>query len=1360
MAETPPSIREISEPSTNRSAGPDYLHSSSRITNEGNSNYDSAENPDTTMHDISAAKSDECMVHEKTSNNSRVSKRQRTIAAMSQSPVSIREIGETSAQALKSSSPVVPGPCYDTPVILQTGKKGKTQTKSENLRLHSRLTFNCRETEPPSAAVGLKLPTTPLKLKPPRFCAHCNAKKFQHETLHFCCRNGAITLATNEYPLALYRLLTSNDEDALHFRRYIRLYNNLFAFCSFGGDYKAKKHKGIYVFKLHGQIYHYLPDLIPKDIGPRYLQLYFYDGHFESTARTESFPEIRADLIAILMEVTQQNPYAQFFRSLKEIDIHEETQIIINKNTVLDQRVYNAPTTDEVAAIWPDDTSSSELNGPYITSQGLKKNDGQVHQQSQTDPVLSTAVHTEEDVIAQEACRLADAGGTSARHVSPREYYAYKLQCRPNNMLLRAGRCLQQYIVDMYVKIENTRLDYFRHNQQKIRDDLYQRVLDSIQDGETSAINIGRRVILPPTFIGGPRDMKRRYLNAMALVQRFGKPDLFVTMTCNANWPEIKAELAPGELAQNRPDLVARIFRAKLICLKKQIMKKHIFGKVATMIYVIEFQKRGLPHAHFLIILKPNYKMKTPSDFDHFVSAELPPHTSPQLRKIVVKHMMHDPCGEQNLKCPCMVTKNNNILSCKYGYPKGFLAETTNHDDGYPMYRRRDSGERVRIRGAYLDNRSVIPYNPYLSALFDCHLNVEICSSIQAHLPVHLENMQTVHLRNNEQLNSDVLNERRSKTQLTEFFKANAASVEGTGYLYSQFIEHNRWDSSAKAWFRRRNKNKVIGRLATVTPAEGERFFLRLLLINVLNPKSFIDLRTVNGMVCATFQEACIQRGLFEEDNGVFSCLFEAAEIHMPSALRRLFAAVLVFCRPRNPDALWLQFYNDLSDDYRHTLPRSERQVKLLTIQSIQRHLESMGKSLAKSKCSSANCLRKNNFSCKIVLPTATSGIAAANIPSGRTTHSRFKIPLDSEISLVCDVPKQGSLAALLKETTLFILDEASMALKQNIESVDLLLRDLCDPAFPFGGKVIVFGGDFRQVLPVVPQKTQREAVATSLVNSRIWPWLEKMHLTENIRAKEDPTYASFLLSLGNDFSPDIFRERAILTPLNDAVDSINAFLIDKFPGETAIYRSFDSILDNNCAIYPTEFLNQLAPSGMSPHELVLKVNSPVILLRNIDPADGLRNGTRLICKYFRRNVIVCSIALGHRQGELVFIHRVNLRPPSSTKFPIQFERIQFPLKLSFAMTINKAQGQTLSQVPSQKSNKVTVITPQPTGKYTGTVLKNIVAYDVLKLSVLIHCWFYQYSPAFSFEQVSTLLPYIIVCILIAGFNLYSQAAI
>ncbi|XP_021721927.1 uncharacterized protein LOC110689445 [Chenopodium quinoa] len=217
----------------------------------------------------------------------------------------------------------------------------------------------------------------------------------------------------------------------------------------------------------------------------------------------------------------------------------------------------------------------------------------------------------------------------------------------------------------------------------------------------------------------------------MALVQKYGKPDLFVTMTCNANWAEIKAELEPGETAQDWPDLVARIFRAKLIALKKKIKKDKVFGEVAAMIYVVEFQKRGLPHAHFMFILQQQYKMKRPADYDKYVYAEIPPVTQPELRAIVSRHMMHGPCGEQNPECPCM-RKRDNVISCKNGYPKQYTAQTTKNKDGYPCYQRTDTGEKVKVINAQLDNRWVVPYNPYLTALFDCHLNVEVCSTIKA----------------------------------------------------------------------------------------------------------------------------------------------------------------------------------------------------------------------------------------------------------------------------------------------------------------------------------------------------------------------------------------------------------------------------------------------------------------------------------------------------------------------------------------------------------------------------------------------------------------------------------------------------
>lgn len=103
--------------------------------------------------------------------------------------------------------------------------------------------------------------------------------------------------------------------------------------------------------------------------------------------------------------------------------------------------------------------------------------------------------------------------------------------------------------------------------------------------------------------------MCKRYVDAMALVQQFGKPHIFLTMTCNPNWPEIKEELHFNQETQNRPDLIVRIFRAKLEELKIELFKKQIFGPIAAYVYVIEFQKRGLPYAHFFYYFKNKCKI-------------------------------------------------------------------------------------------------------------------------------------------------------------------------------------------------------------------------------------------------------------------------------------------------------------------------------------------------------------------------------------------------------------------------------------------------------------------------------------------------------------------------------------------------------------------------------------------------------------------------------------------------------------------------------------------------------------------------------------------------------------------------------
>ena len=162
--------------------------------------------------------------------------------------------------------------------------------------------------------------------------------------------------------------------------------------------------------------------------------------------------------------------------------------------------------------------------------------------------------------------------------------------------------------------------------------------------------------------------MYKSYQNEMAIVRVFGKPDLFITITCNPKWPEITNALLSGQNAQDRSELISRVFNMKLKAILNDILKENIFGKVLAYLYTIEFQKRGLPHAHVLLILAQPYKPKTVADYDTIVSAEIPDRNSnPNTFNTVKQTMIHGPCGILNPNASCM--KDGK---CSKKYPRNF----------------------------------------------------------------------------------------------------------------------------------------------------------------------------------------------------------------------------------------------------------------------------------------------------------------------------------------------------------------------------------------------------------------------------------------------------------------------------------------------------------------------------------------------------------------------------------------------------------------------------------------------------------------------------------------------------------------
>ena len=275
--------------------------------------------------------------------------------------------------------------------------------------------------------------------------------------------------------------------------------------------------------------------------------------------------------------------------------------------------------------------------------------------------------------------------------------------------------------------------------------------------------------------------------------------------------------------------------------------------------------------------------------------------------------------------------------SCKNYYPRPFNVSTLQGKDSYPIYRRRDDGCRAKVRGEDLDNRWVVPYNPYLLRRYNCHINVEGCSSIKAmnylfkyiykghdrasvsidavdsdgnideikqyrdsrwvtplealwriygfdlseifpsirQLQLHLPNMNMVSFLAGANLNDVLSQEGASKTMLTEYFEANKKYELAQGILYKDFLTAFVWILGGKYW-KRRDERTQIGRIVSAHPAEGERYYLRVVLNHVIGATSFQDLRTVDGIVFPAFHEAAERRGLIESDNTIGECLNEA----------------------------------------------------------------------------------------------------------------------------------------------------------------------------------------------------------------------------------------------------------------------------------------------------------------------------------------------------------------------------------------------------------------------------------------------------------------------------------------------------
>ncbi|KAH9138735.1 hypothetical protein LEN26_005333 [Aphanomyces euteiches] len=208
--------------------------------------------------------------------------------------------------------------------------------------------------------------------------------------------------------------------------------------------------------------------------------------------------------------------------------------------------------------------------------------------------------------------------GLNSKNVSLNDYARYHLNERGAFSRLHAsGPLFQVFAVDNFAKVENQRLGFLRDQTHILRSDTYRAVHDAVSH-DIDVNSIGKRIVLPSSYTGEPRYMRQRYLDAMAIVRKYGRLDLFITLELAKDDYGFKRSPA------DRPDLSTRMFRLKLLAIEAMLTKGAVLGRQGACVRSVEFQKRGLPHAHILVIFTGDDKIKTAADIDSIISAEIP----------------------------------------------------------------------------------------------------------------------------------------------------------------------------------------------------------------------------------------------------------------------------------------------------------------------------------------------------------------------------------------------------------------------------------------------------------------------------------------------------------------------------------------------------------------------------------------------------------------------------------------------------------------------------------------------------------------------------------------------------------------
>ena len=387
-----------------------------------------------------------------------------------------------------------------------------------------------------------------------------------------------------------------------------------------------------------------------------------------------------------------------------------------------------------------------------------------------------------------------------------------------------------------------------------------------------------------------------------------------------------------------------------------------------SAVYTIEFQKRGLPHAHILLWLRTEDKITTTANIEKYISAEIPnKDDDPELYQIVTDHMMHGPCGVDNPSCPCTVD-----FKCTKNFPKQFNETTVIDDNGYAIYKRRNDGNTIRKGGKDLHNGFVVPYNPTLLRRYQSHINVEWCNQVGSikylfkyinkgpdrvtaaldgeeideikdfydcrylsaceaawriygfdihyrtpsveRLPFHLKNEQPVLFDESDSIDYTLEKSSVNETKFLQWMELNKTDTFARTLLYVEIPKFYVWNAQKRIWTLRK-RGESLGRIHHVPPSWGEYFYLRVLLNKVRGAQSFEEIRTYLDVEYPTYRDACYARGLLQDDKEYIDGLLEASQWGMGDYLRSFFVMLLMTDSMSRPEVVWEKTWHVLAAD-------------------------------------------------------------------------------------------------------------------------------------------------------------------------------------------------------------------------------------------------------------------------------------------------------------------------------------------------------------------------------------------------------------------------------------------------------------